>query len=47
MPEMLKFETVRCGLEQLICGEKINRVNVLVPNMVKPSVLVFEKRITR
>lgn len=43
MPELPEVETVRCGLESLVCGKTIKTVDVLVSNMVKPNVDIFSK----
>lgn len=43
MPELPEVETMRQGLEQLVCGKTIKTVDVLVPNMVTPNVDIFSK----
>lgn len=43
MPELPEVETIRRGLEQLVCGKIIKTVDVLVPNMVTPNVDIFSK----
>lgn len=45
MPELPEVETVRRGLEKLILGKKISRIEVLYPKMIKTDLEEFQKEL--
>lgn len=45
MPELPEVETMRSGLELLVCGRRITAIDVLVDRMVTPSVDELVKRV--
>lgn len=46
MPELPEVETVRKGLEQLVTGKKIEKVNVWWPKIIEaPMTEIFEKQL--
>ncbi len=46
MPELPEVETVRRGLEALVVGKQIQKIDVYYPKMVLPSEEIFVKSLT-